>query len=516
MTTQAASDSRRDLLLAARGGGLKILGTLFRLVGGLGVSITIARLTGASSFGHYFVGVTCAEMLAQVAGLGLQSSILRFIPVAEQSRDEHGRVAIVRAGTLIPTAIGLLLAFATYVLADPLAEGIFGDPALAPSLRIFSLAIPLTALINSLEAALRGSNRVDLSTIGSDVGFQLPKFLLIAIALFAGFGVTGAAWAHAGALAVSASLLFWFVRRLTPGLLDAPVAAYRMAELWQQALPVYLTRLLRIFNGRLELLLLGAIGLSADVGVYAVALQIGMVGAMLTESLITVTMPLLSGAHHRGGEDALRPLVKTVTRWCLMATLPYYVALVLFADPILSLFGNEFGDGRTGLLLLGVLPLLNSAAGIAAEALAMTGNARLNTFNSIAYLALTVALDLALIPVYGIAGAAAAVVAATFVLNSLRTAQVRWLFGFWPLDLQIGKPILASLAAGLAGFAARMVFGDAGNIVLLAIGASTVAGTYAITLFLLGASEQDRHVIDAIARKLPILERITSLARRSD
>jgi O-antigen/teichoic acid export membrane protein len=311
-------------------------------------------------------------------------------------------------------------------------------------------------------------------------------------------------------------LLFWLVRRSTPGLLDAPVANYRMRELWQQALPVYLTRLLRIFNGRLELLLLGAIGISSDVGVYAVALQVGMVGATLTESLITVTMPLLSGAHHRGGEDALRPLVKTVSRWCLTATLPYYAALVLFADPILNLFGREFGDGREGLLLLGALPLLNSAAGIAAEALAMTGNARLNTFNSIAYLALTLSLDLALIPSQGISGAAAAVVIATFVLNGLRTVQVRWIFGFWPLDIHVGKPLLASFLAGLVGYAARLGLDGAESMTTLAIGGTAVAITYAVSLFALGASEQDRHVIDAIARKLPILERLTSSGRRSD
>lgn len=508
MTRQDPVHPGRDLLVAARGAGLKVLGTIVRLVGGLGVSILITRTAGAEAFGHYFVGLTCAQMLAQASTLGLHSSALRFLPVAEHQRAPGWTTGILRACIGIPTGLGLLIGLTTFLLARVLSDSLFDDPGLAPSFRIFSFAIPLTALIISLEASLRGLKRFDRATIGNDVGFQVPKFFLVAVAIAAGAGVAGVALAHLGALATSAILLFAFLRTATVRRSGGTETEYRMRQIWKQALPVYLTRLLRIFNGRLELLLLGVLDLSANVGIYAAALQVGMVGAMLTEALITVTMPLLSSAYYRGGRDALQPLVQTVTRWCLIATLPYYAVVLLFANSILSVFGEDFQAAQSGLILLGALPLLNSAAGIASEALTMTGNAAVNTFNSIAYLTLTLTLDLLLIPSHGIEGAAMAVLSATLILNTLRAVQVRWLFGFWPVNADVLKVIGAVLVAAVVGFFLRDGLAGTGALGELVLGTSVVAVVYTGCLWLLGATAEDRAVLEAVGRRSPFFARL--------
>lgn len=312
MTAPEGSDSRTDLLLAARGGGIKVLGAILRVLGGLGVSVLITRLTGAAPFGHYYMGLTCAQMLSQAGALGLQSSVLRFVPIAVQQQEPHWLLGILRAGISIPTVAGVLLAVPTYAFAEEIAQRLFDDAGLASSLRIFAFAIPATALANSLETSLRAFNRVDLSTLGIDVGFQLPKLILVALTLSAGLGVSGAAYSHVAALLTCSLLLYVFLRPRIPQRRGFEAATYRMGRLWRQSLPVYLTTLLRLFNGRLELLLLGVFGTAPNVALYAVTLQIAMVGSMLIESLITVAMPLISGAHQRvvvrsSGRTAPRP-----------------------------------------------------------------------------------------------------------------------------------------------------------------------------------------------------------------
>jgi len=506
----AASDVRSDLLLVARGGGIKVLGTSFRVLGGLGVSVLITRLAGATPFGHYYMGLTCAQMLSQVAGLGLQSSVLRFIPIARQQKDLAWLLGILRAGTWIPTGIGLLLASAMYFSAEMVAQQVFADPDLAVSLRLFAFAIPATALANALETSLRGFNRIDLSTLGIDVAFQLLKLILVALALVAGMGVAGAAFAHIAALLACSLLLFTFLRPRIPSRECVSRATYRMGRLWHQSLPTYLTNLLRIFNGRLELLLLGVFGIAFDVATYAAALQIGMVGSMLMESLITATMPLISGAHFRGGHEAVRPILLNTTRWCLIATLPFFVAISLFAEPILVTFGETFVAGRGALLLLAALPLLNSAAGVASAVLVMTGNAKLNTVNSVVYLALAVGFDVALIPTYGIQGAALSVFGATLALNLLRTIQVRWVVGFWPFDTHVLKPIAAASVAGLTCFAVQTLLVDFNRWLVLSSGIGALVVIYSFCLLALGISEEDRIILKAIGKKCSFLGRATS------
>jgi len=482
-----------------------MFGAALRVVSGLGVSVLITRLTGAESFGHYYMGLTFAQMLAQISGLGLQSGVLRFIPIARQQNDPAWLLGVLRAGISIPVGVGVLLAMAMYLSADFVAFQFFNDLELAPSLRIFAFAVPVAALAHSLEASLRGFNRVDLSTIGFDVSFQLPKVVMAGLALILGWGAVGVAGAHVGALLVSSTVLLIFVRTISPSRSSIRQVTYRMKRLWKQSLPVYLTGLLRIFNGRLELLLLGVYTATTEVAVYAAALQIGVVGSVLMEPLIMVTMPLISGAHFRGGHEEVKPILRTTTRWCLTAILPFFFMVSLFAEQILMIFGESFVEGKEALLFLAAVPLLSAVAGVASSVIAMTGNAKVNTVNSVVYLVLTGILDFALIPNYGVYGAAIAVFSATLILNLLRTVQVRTMFGFWGFDATFLKPIVGATVAYATCLALQPVFAGLNTWASLITGLAVMGTTYAFCLWLLGISEEDRVILDAARERIPFL-----------
>jgi O-antigen/teichoic acid export membrane protein len=341
-----------------------------------------------------------------------------------------------------------------------------------------------------------------------DFGFQLPKFLLVALALFAGMRVEGAALAHVAALFISSIVLLILLKPLSPTRSEAPQPIYRMREIWSQSLPVYLTRLLRTFGGRMELLVLGFFGLGFDVGIYAAVLQISMLGNLLPEALITVSMPLISGAHYRNRPEAIRALLHNITRWCLTAVLPYYVAVALFSQTLLGAFGKEFVGGQTILLLLAALPLMNSTGGVAAAALTMTGKARINSFNSLTYLVTTITLDLLLIPQFGIKGAAVAAFSSTLLLNILRVGQVRWIFGIWPVDRQVFKPVVAAGLAAVGALVVREALSGTQPWILLGLGLATMGTIYFTLLYVLGISQADRVVLDAVGRRVPAVRRM--------
>jgi len=507
MAAETPSESDRELVLAAGGGGLKVVGSILRALGGLGVSILLTRLTGAAVFGQYYVCLTAAELIAQVSGLGLQASTLRFIPISIQQSDRPWLIGLVRAAVLIPLFLGLALATLVFGFSDRLATEFFSDPSMAPALRIFAVAIPLSAFANALEAALRGFNRVDLSILGMDFGFQLPKLLFVGAAVGIGYGAEGAATGHVAALFIACLVLAYLLRTQMPRGETSP-AVYRLREMWMQSLPVYMTRLLRTFGGRMELLILGFFGLTLDVGIYAAALQISMLGALLPESLITASMPLISGAHHREGPSAVQPLLRSTTRWCMSVVLPYYLVVALFSEELLAIFGEEFVGGEVSLLLLGALPLMNAMAGISASVLTMTGQARINAFNSLVYLVTTIGLDVILIPRYGMVGAASAAFSSTLLLNLLRIAQVRWFFGLWPVDRHIIKPTVATASSLIVALLLSPLL--SGLHPWIAMGLSLVAMglAYLAALYKLGATDEDRVVIDAIAARVPALGRL--------
>ena len=254
---------------------MKLGGSAVTSVAGLAISLLITRLLGASGFGEYRIGLTFSELISQISGLGLRSSALRYAPLALVGREPGWLRGIVRYTTAVPVLFAAPLAIGVYLAAEPLASRVFDDPGLAPVLRAFAFAIPLSAGSHAMEALLRAVHRVDLSILGGDIAFQLPKIALTAGALFLGFGVVGTVFAHVAALVFSVLVMGSMLRSLLAarGEPSAP-PDYRARLLWSQALPMYVTRVLRAFGGRLETLMLGVFGLASGVGIYAAALQL--------------------------------------------------------------------------------------------------------------------------------------------------------------------------------------------------------------------------------------------------
>ncbi len=503
MNPGSGNESRRDLLLAARGGGVKLGGSALTSVAGLAISLLITRMLGASGFGEYRIGVIFSELISQVAGLGLRSSALRFAPIAWANRDAARLEGIARSTTAAPILFAILLAAVVFAGAESIASRVFDAPELAPVLRVFAFAIPLAAGSHALEALLRAVHRVDLSIAGHDVGFQLPKILFTAAALFLGFGVVGAGFAHIAALVVSVLLMGSMLRSLLAsfGPRSAP-PDYRPRELMSQAVPMYATNLLRAFSGSLETLLLGVFGVASGVGIYAAALQLVRVAGLLPEAFSSVTMPLISAAWDRGGAEEVRPLLKVVARWSLTATLPIVTIVALWAEPLLAVFGKEFLAGRAGVVLLSAVPVMNAAFGLCNAVLAMTGHARLNAINWSAFIAAALALDLLLIPRYGVEGAALAVVGSNLFFNALRVGEVFWLFRMGPLDRHFLKPAVAWIAAAAAGWAAQSLLAGLHPVLAVLCGIGCLVLVYAAVLLGLGLSESDRVVLDAVRRRL--------------
>jgi len=492
-----------DLKRAAWGGAMKMAGAVATGLSGFAIALMLTRILGTEAYGLYSLGLVTAEIATQVAELGLRSSALRFTPVAHRYGDVGRLQGLFRVVCGFPLAFGVVIALLVLLTADLISVRVFDDERLAPVLRAFAFAIPLSALSHSLEAMLRGLHRADLSILGLDLGFQIPRLLLTTMAVFLGAEIVGAAWSHVLALAVAAVLLRFLLRPFLRSGSVQTVPDYRQREIWHQALPMYLTRMLQAFGGRLETLVLGVVGLTSSVGIFAAALQLTRVPEVFRRSLAGVTMPLVSDAFDRGGRDEFRPLVHAVSRWSTMVTLPFFVIAVLFAEPVLSMFGEEFRAGSLGLVVLSGIPLLDALVGLCTAVLAMTGNARLNTVNSFTFLVAKIALDIMLIPTWGVTGAAVAAFAAMAILSALRVAETYWLFRIWPVDRSILRVLMAAALSGSVGLSVKLGSSGMGELPTVLLGIGGVASIYGTCLLTFGLAEEDRILIDRARKKLP-------------
>ena len=94
-------------------------------------------------------------------------------------------------------------------------------------------------------------------------------------------------------------------------------------------------------------------------------------------------------------------------------TLLGVLTLVVFGEFVLSLFGEEFSEGYTALLILCLAPLTQAFLGPSAAYLILAGHERSSLAAFAVGLCLTVVMNIILVPTYGIIGGAVSALAGT-------------------------------------------------------------------------------------------------------
>lgn len=493
----AASD--RDILTAAKGGGIAFVGNLFVYIFRFGFGLVLARFLGAESLGIYSLALMVTDIVGALALLGLSTGMVRYIPIGINRKDESHVWGTIQAGLTIPGLLSLILAAAAFLLAGPLSIRVYHEPSLAPVLRVASLGIPLLALTDMLAAVTQGFKRMEYKVYTQDLALNLSKLVLSVVFIVVGLGVVGAVAAHVVSLAIAAAMLLYFVHRLFP--LNRPWRAARRntREILRFSVPVYMSNLLGQFSGSTETLILGLFGVMSRVGIYSAALRLSGIGSAFHHSIQRIAMPMISDLYARGKLDQLQRVYRTTTKWGMTFNLPIFMVAAIFAKPLLAVFGTEFVAGSAGLIILAFSTLFNASTGVCGSVVTMTGRSKLTLINSIVYVVTNLALDLLLIPRWGIVGAAWAVTLCIVLLNVLRTVEVWVLLRLWPYDLSFLKPVAAILVSSGIAYLIQirwLIFQP--QLLQLVGGTIILSGIYALVIVLLRLSPEDHLVLDRL------------------
>lgn len=236
-----------------------------------------------------------------------------------------------------------------------------------------------------------------------EVGNKVVTFALLAawLLLFDG-GAPGAAVLFAGMAVLFGSASAIYCRRRAP----FPIAFDRalFAEMIRFGGKVYLACLLAFLVVRSDLLLVNFFLGTAGAGVYSIAVQIADTLLLLPVTIGMILFPRVAAESGARQEEVtarvLRHTALVLAGLCLAAG-------ILVGPVVRLLYGEAFGGAilATRLLLPGVLALgLN---GVLMNHFGAAGMPPVTWFAPAAALALNVALNCAVIPRYGVAGASA-------------------------------------------------------------------------------------------------------------
>ena len=186
-----------------------------------------------------------------------------------------------------------------------------------------------------------------------------------------------------------------------------------------------------------------------DVGIYQVATRAVMVCMIVITPLTASMAPRIAHYWETRELDRVSSSYGDVVRWTWrLSIVP--LALV-FAAPtaVLSIFGPGFHEGVAVVLILSGGALIESLAAPSAVLINQIGRNRLNMVINVSALLGNIVLNLALIPPFGIAGAAVAWTLTLLVPGLIRITVARRLVTHeWP----VRRPHLVSAGAALVAY----------------------------------------------------------------
>src|SRR5688572_13092848 len=172
------------------------------------------------------------------------------------------------------------------------------------------------------------------------------------------------------------------------------------------ALPCYAANLAQFLNYKLDVFVVGFFAGTASVGRYTLAVSLGQLLWLMSNSVATVLLPKIAASTD---DDVSIRHTARVTRLSLWATAICGLALGILATQAIPLaYGEAFRPSVKALLWLLPGIVLFSIANVLAAYIAGIGKPRLNLLVSGVSLIVTITLDLLLIPRLDIAGAAIA------------------------------------------------------------------------------------------------------------
>jgi O-antigen/teichoic acid export membrane protein len=432
--------------MLARSVTLNVLGTAASMALGFVGSVLLARWLGPSDRGLLALLTSISTLALTLTSFGLPMAVLYYASLPDRSSRRLLGTTLVY-GVLLAVVLTPLAWVFRRDLADAFARGGGGwSWVLAAAL------VPLTFVDWTTHNQLLGKLRFGLYNVLGIVGKAATLVLIVALVVRSGFGVAGAL------IAAAAGSIVMIAGSLPPLLADGRPAFDRrlLATMGRYGARAQVGVIFSTLNYRLDVVILQFFRPLSEVGFYVVAQVIAELVLVLERAFQSSVIPLVAGSE---GESRERTTILAVRNHGILALAACVFNVGFGTLLILVAYGKAYQPALVPMLI--ILPgiwFLGTGSVVTSD-LRGRGRPGIPSIVSAVTLIVTVALDFALIPSFGVRGAAAAsLVAYTFygvaslvVLSRISGVPVRTLIRPTGADLAAYRTAARALAGRMRG-----------------------------------------------------------------
>jgi O-antigen/teichoic acid export membrane protein len=427
---QVQTDEKVASPQLASGGQKSFISSMLSILGGqaacaaiaLVTEICYARLLGPAGRGQISLCLMAIAFGVLLGGVGGEGTIILW------RADSKRKTSVWLPAVLLWGSLGCLIACVLWTVSywrwhPPFLRGLSSSLAL-----IILLSIPVGVALDYLFAMFVGQERFQMR---ARIATATQTAGLVALVLFLLFGRTSvnAMWANFASMLIGTLIGAFLLKDSFRGFWRIAAARGSFLPTLSFGLRGYFGLMASFFNYRLDVFVVNAFLNSAQVGLYALAVVISEALWQIPAAAALALYPRTARTVEDGATEFTCLIMRQILVIASVGAMAIGIGSMLFL-PII--FGQRFRSSIAviWLLLPGTLAL--SLGRIGVSDLAGRGKNGYSSVFSIISLAVTIVLDLTLIPRMGIQGAALASTAAyltntVLILNALKyELKVKW------------------------------------------------------------------------------------------
>ena len=369
--------------------------------------VLLARWMGSFEYGIFVLVWVTMIIAGNLSCLGFHTSVIRFVPEYR----EKGRFAELR-GILLTSRLFVLVASSIFTLI-----GLAGLALAAPAMESYYVApfflgivcLPMIALSDVLQGIARANSWALWALSPTYIVRPVLILVFMAGALLAGYEPCAETAVIAAILATYATTIFQLVSVTT--LVDRKVApgprTIHFGFWLAVSFPIFLVESFFFLLTNADVLMVGVYMDPHDVAIYyATVKTLALVHFVYFAVKAGVAQRYAQFTH--SDPARLAAFARETVSWTFWPSVLMGLIVLALGKPMLMLFGPGFDAGYPFLFVLVAGVLARAAVGPAESLLTMSGNQNICALVYAATLAINVVLNMVLIPVLGLWGAAVA------------------------------------------------------------------------------------------------------------
>jgi len=490
----------------AKGGFIIFVGIILLFVTTFFYRIIAARHFGPSDYGLLTLGITTLN-IATIFGLaGIHRSIGKLVNHYLAKKQYNKLKGVIFSSFIITAAFSVLILLLLYFSSPLIEERLFRIKGISKIIRIFSIGVPFSVLTQMLKYHFFAFKKPEYAIVSESISERMLNLIFLIFVVLLSASVYFLSWAYVASLVISFVVGILILNSRVHKIIRKELKPeFDFKNIISFSMPLMLTGILGVALAWTDTIFIGIFKSDADVGVYNAAYIIASALMIFWLSFGDIFYPIISELYSKKAKDSIRKIFEIASRWIFIMSFPIFLVILVFPSAVISLlFGQNYLSASIPLAILIVGYFFITMFGLAEQGLIVFKKTKfLGIITSVGFF-VNIALNIILIPIYGIAGAAIATTFSILMITLLKLAYFKRILQFNYDKPLYFKFVCAGIIAFLITFYSFKLLWFPKMYLFLPALAAYFALYFILLVVFKSFSDEDISVLEAVERKIGV------------